>query len=174
METNIDKQKVIGRARHKTLLSTSTFKVRCLFFIRICLITACLLPTALLSSNQLLAQEIVLISNTDTPVSTLSRDEIKRIFLGKQRTLRDGKVKISFAIQQKTEASRLFLKEYVQKNAYQYSIYWKKRVFAGKGKAPQSFTSDQEVVAFVSETPGAVGYVSMGTDIGDTKIVQVQ
>jgi ABC-type phosphate transport system substrate-binding protein len=121
-----------------------------------------------------LAQEVVLISNADVPVSNLTKDEIKRIFLGKQTTLGEEGTDIVFAVQHKTEASKQFLKEYIRKSVYQYSIYWKKRVFAGKGKAPVTFSSDQEIAAFVSKTPGAIGYVSTGTDIGNAKIILVQ
>jgi ABC-type phosphate transport system substrate-binding protein len=120
------------------------------------------------------ADEVVLIVNTDVPVSSITRDEVKRIFLGKKTSLEDWKGEIVFAIQKKTDAAIQFLSEYVGKSTYQYNIYWKKRVFAGKGKAPPAFSSDQEIAAFVSKTAGAMGFVSAGTAVLNAKIIPVR
>ena len=128
---------------------------------------------ALLTPAFSLAGEVVIIANEHVSASTLAKDDIKQIFLGK-KTIWDNGSKIVFVVQKRTEVSEWFLKTYVMKNAYQYDIYWKKRVFTGRGKAPKSFSSDQEIVQFVSETPNAIGYVSTGTDTGKAKIITVQ
>lgn len=120
-----------------------------------------------------LAVDVVIIANENVSASTLAKDDIKQIFLGK-KTIWDNGSKIVFVVQKRTEVSEWFLKTYVMKNAYQYDIYWKKRVFTGRGKLPKSFSSDQEIVEFVSETPNAIGYVSTGTDTGKAKIITVQ
>lgn len=145
-----------------------------LFLTKSCLIKALILLMVLLLPMPSMAGEVVLIANADLPVSSMTRGEVKQIFLGKKTTLENWSGKIVFAVQQKTDAARLFLNEYLGKNTYQYNIYWKKRVFAGKGNAPLTFSSDQEVLAFVSKTTGAIGYVSAGTAVGNVKIVQVR
>lgn len=145
-----------------------------LFFRKSCLMGVFLLSTALLWPMLSLADEVVFIANTDIPVSSLTRDEVKRIFLGKKTAWEDDGGKIVFAVQKKTDASTLFFTKYVGKSLYQYSIYWKKRVFTGKGKAPLTFPSDLELAAFVSKTPGAIGYVSAGTPIENVKTILVR
>ena len=120
-----------------------------------------------------LASDVVIITNVSVPVSTLSAKDVKQIFLG-SKTAWDNGDKIVFVVQDRTDASDTFLKTYVKKSSSQYNNYWKKQVFTGKGKAPQSFSSDQELVQFVSETAGAIGYVSSGADTGNTKTITAQ
>jgi len=132
-----------------------------------------ILFVALLVPGLSSAGGVVIITNENVPTSTLDRDDIKQIFLGKKTTWDNG-VKIVFVVQDGTEASDSFLETYVLKNAYQYDIYWKKQVFTGKGKTPKSFSSDQDLVRFVSQTPGAIGYVSSGTATGKAKTIPVR
>lgn len=120
-----------------------------------------------------MASEILIITNENVPISTLAKDDIKQIFLGKKTTWDNGE-KIVFVVQDRTDTSDSFLKTYIRKSAYQYDIFWKKQVFTGKGKAPRSFSSDHELVQFVSQTPGAIGYVSYGSDTGKAKTVTVR
>jgi len=46
-------------------------------------------------------------------------------------------------------------------------------IFSGKGIPPPEKPYDADVVAFVRETPGAVGYVSSGADTSSVKVVAV-
>lgn len=126
-----------------------------------------------LAPTMSLAGEVVIITNENVPAPTLSTKDVQQIFLGKKTTWDNGN-KIVFVVQDSTETSTAFLKNYVQKSASQYDNYWKQQVFTGKGKAPQSFSSDQELIQFVSQTPGAIGYVSSGADTGNTKTITVQ
>ena len=40
--------------------------------------------------------------------------------------------------------------------------YWQQQIFAGKEVPPAAKPSDEEVLAYVRSTPGAIGYVSAG------------
>jgi ABC-type phosphate transport system substrate-binding protein len=44
--------------------------------------------------------------------------------------------------------------------------YWQRQIFTGKAVPPQEKASDDEVLAFVRATPGAVGYVSADAELG--------
>ena len=136
------------------------------------IITFILILTILLPVVSL-AGEIVIITNENVAVSTLDPKEVKQIFMGSKTTWDNGD-KIIFVIQDKESISDPFLKTYTKKSVSQYKNYWKQQVFTGKGKAPQSFASEEEIVKFVSQTPGAIGYVSSGADKGNTKSITVQ
>jgi ABC-type phosphate transport system substrate-binding protein len=127
----------------------------------------------LLTPGMLWADDVVMIVNEAVPVVALSREEVKTIFLGKKTTWEDGQ-KIVFVVQDKNQTSDTFLKTYVRKNPYHYTTYWKKQVFTGKGRAPLSFATDAEIVAFVSSTPGAIGYVAADAHVEGAKIVAVE
>lgn len=119
-----------------------------------------------------MAEDVLIIAHKGVADSSLDGDDIKQIFLGQKTTWSDSS-KIIFVVQDRTKAGDAFLKKYLQKTATQYDTYWKKQVFTGKGRAPYSFSSNQELVDFVSRTPGAIGYVYIGTNTGSTKIITV-
>jgi ABC-type phosphate transport system substrate-binding protein len=135
--------------------------------------SALALLVLLLIPMQIKAEEVVIIANKNVPVASLGSKDIKEIFLGKKINWENDE-KIIFAVQDRTDASDTFLKTYVRKNAYDYDVFWKKQVFTGKGKAPPSFSTDQELVQFIARTPSAIGYVSSGTDTGNVKIIPVR
>lgn len=136
-------------------------------------IFAFILLTALLSPVLSLADGAVIIANKDVPSSALSSDDVKQIFLG-NKTAWDNGDKIVFVVQDRTKTADVFLKTYVKKSSSQYDNFWKKQVFTGKGKAPQSFSSDQELVEFVANTPGAIGYISSDANSTNVKTIAVQ
>lgn len=47
----------------------------------------------------------------------------------------------------------------LKKSPSQMKAFWSKLVFTGKGTPPKEFKTDEEVLAYVSSTPGAIGYV---------------
>jgi hypothetical protein len=52
--------------------------------------------------------------------------------------------------------------------------YWQQLIFSGRGVPPVELESDEAVVAFVLKYPGAVGYVSGATNIGNAKALRVE
>ena len=53
-----------------------------------------------------------------------------------------------------------FIKEVVKKTSSQFTTFWKRAIFTGKGTPPKDFGDDATLVKFVAETPGAIGFVS--------------
>ena len=51
--------------------------------------------------------------------------------------------------------------------------FWQQQIFAGKDVPPDTKASDADVIAFVSATPGAIGYVSAGAAVAGVKVVKV-
>ena len=66
-----------------------------------------------------------------------------------------------------------FLKSYLQKTSAQYNRYFRTLVFTGKGKAPRTFSTEAEVINYVSSTAGAIGYVSSETNTRSAKVITV-
>lgn len=120
-----------------------------------------------------LAGGVVVIGNASVPTSALSRQDISNIFLGNKTAWDDGG-KITFVIQKDSAGHEIFLKEFIGKTPSQFANYWKKQVFTGKGSSPQSLDSDQEMIKFVGETKGAVGYVSSGVGLNNVKTISVR
>jgi ABC-type phosphate transport system substrate-binding protein len=117
-------------------------------------------------------EAVVIIANKNVPVSSLSIKEVNNIFLGKRGQWVQGS-KIEIVILEGCAAHDVFLKSYLQKTPSQYDRYFRTLVFTGKGKAPRIFSTETEVVSYVSINEGAIGYVSSETDTRSVKIIIV-
>lgn len=115
-------------------------------------------------------EALVIIANENVPTSSLSIHEIKNIFLSK-KTLWRGGSKIKFVVLNGGDVHDDFLKSYLGKTQSQYDKYFKNLVFEGKGRALRAFSSEAEVVSYVSSTEGAIGYVSSGTNTLSAKVL---
>jgi hypothetical protein len=51
--------------------------------------------------------------------------------------------------------------------------YWQKQIFSGRGVPPEEKKSDEEVLKYVTENPGAVGYIAEATKIDAYNNVKV-
>jgi ABC-type phosphate transport system substrate-binding protein len=126
----------------------------------------------LMSACPVLAEESVLICNKDVPDSSLSKDEVEQIFLGRKTRWGNGQ-KINFVVMNGGEVHADFLKKYVSKTESQFTMFWKKMVFTGKGSMPKAVTTSEEVLKYVGETPGAIGYVPSPAANDTVKVISV-
>ncbi len=122
--------------------------------------------------SETFAGDVVLVCHKSVPEDSLTRRDIKNIFLGKKTEWADSQ-KIVFVTLKGSEAHEFFLREYLGKTMFQYANYWKKQLFTGKGRPPRSFDTDTELIKYVANTKGAIGYVSSGADRDSVKVVSV-
>jgi ABC-type phosphate transport system substrate-binding protein len=110
-------------------------------------------------ARQLAAQGFVLVANAAGP-SSLSRDDVSRIFLKKSGQLT--------AVDQDKDAHvrGAFSKAVLGRPVTAVVSYWQQQIFSGGEAPPAEKGSDAEVLAFVRANPRAIGYVSAGTDLG--------
>lgn len=101
--------------------------------------------------------DIVIVCSKDVPVNSLTKDEVKSIFLG-EKVKWDDSHKITFVLLM-TETHDRFLEKYLGTNPAQYLQYWKKMIFTGKAGSPKSFKEPDKLIEYIAGTEGAVGYV---------------
>lgn len=119
------------------------------------------------------AGDVVIIGHPSVPVSTLTKYEVSNIFLGKKSSWSD-KTKISFGIQKNTSIHKIFCREYLNKNTSQFANYWKRKLYSGQSLSPHISDGEQEMIKFVSETKGAIGYVSNNTPLDNVKTITIK
>ncbi len=119
-----------------------------------------------------LAADVTIIANNSVGDASLSKDRIKDIYTGKQSKWSDGS-KIHMSAQKKNDTHKVFTKGFVGKSPSQFRMFWKKQVFTGKGKAPKAFKSDADIMKYVAETEGAIGYVSSGVAVNGVKTITI-
>ncbi len=116
--------------------------------------------------------EVVFISNSSVTIDSLTKLQIKDIFLGSLAAWDDGQ-EIKFVLLKKSATHKEFTKKYTNKSESQFRRTWKQIVFTGKGSTPKSFKSESDLVAYVGKTEGAIGYVSSGTPVDGVKTITV-
>jgi len=110
-------------------------------------------------SSAVWSAEIYILANPGVPDKSLEKESIERIYLGKKSQWSNGSRIIPVVLKSGSTHSA-FVKKYLDRDASQFSTYWKQAVFTGRGMPPKSFDTEAELVEFVSETPGAIGYTS--------------
>jgi TonB family protein len=70
-------------------------------------------------------------------------------------------------------AHDLFLKEFLDLNDEALQTYYRTLVFTGRGSMPKTFSSDDEIVAYVAKTRGAIGYVSAAFSVEGVKTLTI-
>jgi len=105
------------------------------------------------------AADYVLVVNKNNPVSSLSREEAKQIYLGKKTTWDNGQ-KVLLYSQSNSNLTEALAQDVMKKTAQQLQIFWKKALFTGTGYPPIELSSDSEVKKFVAADPKGIGYIS--------------
>ena len=68
---------------------------------------------------------------------------------------------------------RIFSERVLKRSVAAVRNYWQQRIFSGRDVPPPEVEGDEAVVAYVAEHPGAVGYVSLGAKLGDTREIPI-
>lgn len=118
------------------------------------------------------AAELVVIANRELPVTSLTREELYRIYMGKTNFLPNG-VKVIPVDQKVGSPSRdKFYSSVIQKSDTEVKSYWSRVIFTGQGYPPIQESDDQAVKDLVSKNPNCMGYVDKSyADSGSVKIV---
>ena len=119
------------------------------------------------------ASEYVVVANKGVPYNSLSKAELKDLFLGDKTRWDDGKP-VKIAVLDGGAASKAFLQSVVGKTPSQYELFWKKLVFTGKAAAPKSFDDATDLAQFVSGTSGAIGFVADGQAGNSVKTISIK
>ncbi|MCW9029966.1 MAG: phosphate ABC transporter substrate-binding protein [Gammaproteobacteria bacterium] len=89
----------------------------------------------------------------------LSKDKLAQIYLGKIKNYSNGRTINAVDLPNDSDAHKKFYKSVVQKSDSAMNRYWSKLKFTGKGNPPKELGSDSEVVKWVANTEGAIGYI---------------
>ena len=121
------------------------------------------------AGNLVFAEVSVIVNPSNA--SSLSDDDIKKIFLGKKKTFDDGSSILAVNLSSANPARAAFDEAALGKSASQIKAYWSKLVFSGKGEPPKEFSSDEEILKLVKENPAVIGYVDSAKVDASVKVV---
>jgi ABC-type phosphate transport system substrate-binding protein len=123
--------------------------------------------------NAVNAQDYKVIVNSGNSISTLSKDEVSDFFLQKKTKWSSGNKVVAVDQKSKSSVRVSFSKGVHGKPVSAIKSYWQQALFSGKGVPPNEMSTDAEVIAFVKSNPGAIGYVSSGSNTSGVKVLSV-
>jgi len=123
---------------------------------KILLITTFIL---LLTGTAATGADIVIIAHSDVELDSIDVQTARSIFLG-TKTRWDNGAKIIPAVLAAGLTHESFLKQVAKKTPSNFKIHWKKAVFTGTGTIPATFTTEEDMVKYISSTKGAIGYIA--------------
>ena len=132
----------------------------------------CLLCLLIFSSGIAWA-DIVIIAHQDVPEITVTKKDLQEIFLGKRVQWKDNTAIHPVTVKDQKHHS-VFLKQYVNKSSAKWNAHWKRMVFTGNGTPPKQFATQQELLDYVANTAGAIGYVDNGPSVENVTIIAVR
>ena len=118
------------------------------------------------------AAEFKVVANPSVKASEITIDDLKGVFLATRTALPDGSQ--VEPVLGKTGAAHDAILGDLGKTDAALSAYYRGLVFTGKASMPKVCDSDAEVIAYVSKTKGAIGYVSTGVNAPGTKTLDVK
>lgn len=118
--------------------------------------------------------DVVAVVSVRNPVTTLSKDQVLDIFLGKASRFPDGSRAVPMDQVEGSATRAEFYLEFAGKSAAQLKAYWSKIIFTGRGEPPQEVSNDSEVKKFIAANPWAIGYIERGMVDGSVKVVLSQ
>ena len=134
---------------------------------RLWLMAALLLPAASA------AADYVVVVNPSITVSSLSRTDASRLFLRSSTQWPNGEHVKPVDLAKGSAIRAAFTKEILGRSMGAIDQYWTQSVFSGRAVPPPEKRSDAEVITYVRDTPGAIGYVSAGASTDGVRRVTI-
>lgn len=119
------------------------------------------------------AQDYKVIVNNANPLTELSSNAVARLFLKESSTFPGGATATPVEPAKGSAARAAFTKTVLGRSVQSLDTYWQQQIFSGRDVPPVSQATDDEVVAYVRNNPGAIGYVSGTAATPGVKVITV-
>jgi len=128
----------------------------------------------LLASARVWAQggSYKLVVNSSNPLTSMSRDDVSRIFLKKSTKFPDGRGASPVDLPMSSPVRETFSKNVHGKPASAVDAYWQQQIFSGKDIPPPQ-KGEAAAISFVRSNENGIAYVSAAADTGGVKVISV-
>jgi ABC-type phosphate transport system substrate-binding protein len=114
---------------------------------------------------------LVIVVNPDSGVTQVTREEVRNIFLGRQKRLSSGLPAVPVEQQAPPGVREHFYRLLVNKDPAEISAYWARLLFTGQAHPPRGEPSAEGVIRAVTANPGAIGLVEWTRPDGRVRVV---
>jgi ABC-type phosphate transport system substrate-binding protein len=115
--------------------------------------------------------DVVVVVSAKCAVSTLSKDQVMDIFLGKTTRFPDGAPAVPMDQTEGSPARDEFYAKFANKSPAQLKAHWTKIIFTGRGQPPKSVANSIEVRKLISANPQAISYIERSAVDSTVKIL---
>ena len=106
-------------------------------------------------------EQVVVLGNVDDPQMRLQRSEVRNLFMGNLAP--EGLTPV--VLPPAHPARVVFNTRVVGLTESRVQSYWAQMRFTGRAREPRELRDIPQLLAYLQETPGAVGYVPAGEEI---------
>jgi ABC-type phosphate transport system substrate-binding protein len=121
-----------------------------------------------------LAEDFKVVANPAVPIESISRTQLSDLFLKRSSTYPGGAAAVPVDLAEGNKTFEAFAKTVHNKPGAVIRAFWKKVSASGRDAPPPVRQTDEDVVAFVRNTPGAIGYVSPAAATAGVKVLKVE
>lgn len=114
---------------------------------------------------------VVVVVNAKNSVSSLSKEQVAKIFLGKTKAFPNGSEATPIDQKKGERVRDKFYRDALKKTDAQVSAYWARLIFTGKGQPPRMVFDDSEVIDAISADKTAIGYIDDSSVNSRIKVV---
>jgi len=129
---------------------------------------------ALLLSAGAAQADVVAVVSANSTVTTLSKNQVADIFLGKTTRFPDGSVVVPIDQAEGTLERNEFYIRFTGKSAAQIKAHWSKIIFTGRGQPPKALANGIQIRKLLAQNPHAIGYIERNMVDGSVKVLLQQ
>jgi len=115
--------------------------------------------------------DVVVVVSAKCAVSTLSKEQVTDIFLGKTTRFPDGAPAVPIDQAEGSPARDEFYATFANKSPAQLKAHWTKIIFTGRGQPPKSVSNSVEVRKLIAANPQAISYIERSAVDSTVKVL---
>jgi hypothetical protein len=136
-------------------------KLRCCAFAALLLLSPCALAGG------------VVVTGAKSPLSSLSKEQVRDLYLGNISSLPDGRNATLIDQPQSSPLRDEFYLKVTNKSAAQAKAQWAKLYFTGRGMPPREGMDSADIKRILNSTPDAIGYIEESDLDSSVKVIFV-
>jgi ABC-type phosphate transport system substrate-binding protein len=115
--------------------------------------------------------DVVAVVSSNSAITTLSKNQISDIFLGRSARFPDGRPAVPLDQAEGTALRDEFYANFTGKTAAQMKAYWSKILFTGRGQPPKAVSDNGQVKQWLATNPSAIGYIARSAVDSSVKVL---
>lgn len=115
--------------------------------------------------------ELVVVVNARSGVAAMTRNEVINVFFGRNRQFFNGLEAMPVDLQDSHPKRLQFYKMLVGKDVSEINAYWSRQIFTGRMQAPPRLASTEEVLKWIVDRPGGIGFVELSRADARVRVV---